>query len=275
MYSCGSLWPLPSADLVAAHEVAIFAEMNHSDASGGRARSLRRLRTRRWLRDKGGESAPLFAWRPDHQLTFPVICDHMKAIVEAEHRAPIAQMPMNRFFAGCAADLHGDIERGQALTLRGQSARNTGCSMTPARESVRRLVGRRGLTLFLVRARCHVELSNDGSRSLRPAGRSSRWSWPVRRPAARIGVESNDCRPSKRRCSATLRCRQDAVAISDKSGFLARFICAAAPAMLAMADTLVANGANDAGALCAGSNARTAAFHRLNHRGVERGDAPD
>ncbi len=56
--------------------------------------------------------------------------------------------------------MHGEIDPGQALTLRG-IGRDFGVSMTPAREAVRRLVAEGALTLSVSGRVATPELSND------------------------------------------------------------------------------------------------------------------
>ena len=56
--------------------------------------------------------------------------------------------------------MHGDLPPGQALTLRG-IGKNYGVSMTPARESVRRLVAEGALTMSTSGRISTPELSND------------------------------------------------------------------------------------------------------------------
>ena len=147
MYSWRLIMAPPSVlDYVAAHEVAHLVEMNHSAAYWAvvsrhlsRLEGAARLAARRRARpctgcafriDRLAPAGASLARHADH----PRPTDPNAAAHERVYRSLRQQV------------MHGEMDPGQALTLRGLG-KTFGVSMTPAREAVRRLVAEGALTL--------------------------------------------------------------------------------------------------------------------------------
>jgi DNA-binding GntR family transcriptional regulator len=80
-------------------------------------------------------------------LDLPVICDHMRVMTLSARPAEATSLAHDRVYRHLRGRImYGDLPPGHALTLRGIGAEYA-VSMTPARESVRRLVAEGALTM--------------------------------------------------------------------------------------------------------------------------------
>lgn len=134
--------------------------------------------------------------------------------------------------------MHGDIAPGQALTLRG-IGREYGVSMTPARESVRRLVAEGALTLSSSGRVSTPELSNERIEEL-AALRSLIEVELASRALPRAHMALIERLQTINAAVGDAAMRQDAVAYIRTNLEFHRtlYLRAQAPAMLAMAETV-------------------------------------
>jgi DNA-binding GntR family transcriptional regulator len=134
--------------------------------------------------------------------------------------------------------MHGDIAPGQALTLRG-IGKEYGVSMTPARESVRRLVAEGALTLSSSGRVSTPELSNERIEEL-AALRSLIEVELASRALPRAHMALIERLQTINAAVGDAALRQDAVAYIRTNLEFHRtlYLRAQAPAMLAMAETV-------------------------------------
>lgn len=134
--------------------------------------------------------------------------------------------------------MHGDIAPGQALTLRG-IGKEFGVSMTPARESVRRLVAEGALTLSSSGRVSTPELSNERIEEL-AALRSLIEVELASRALPRAHMALIERLQTINAAVGDAAMRQDAVAYIRTNLEFHRtlYLRAQAPAMLAMAETV-------------------------------------
>ncbi|MFU8882812.1 MAG: GntR family transcriptional regulator, partial [Rhodobacterales bacterium] len=134
--------------------------------------------------------------------------------------------------------MHGDIAPGQALTLRG-IGKEYGVSMTPARESVRRLVAEGALTLSSSGRVSTPELSNERIEEL-AALRSLIEVELASRALPRAHMALIERLQTINAAVGDAAMRQDAVAYIRTNLEFHRtlYLRAQAPAMLAMAETV-------------------------------------
>ena len=134
--------------------------------------------------------------------------------------------------------MHGDLPPGQALTLRG-IGKDYGVSMTPARESVRRLVAEGALTLSSSGRISTPELSNDRIEEL-AALRALIEVELASRALPRAHFALIDRMQAINGVIAEAVTRGDAVAYirSNLEFHRTLYLRAQAPAMLAMAETV-------------------------------------
>jgi DNA-binding GntR family transcriptional regulator len=134
--------------------------------------------------------------------------------------------------------MHGDIAPGQALTLRG-IGKEYGVSMTPARESVRRLVAEGALTLSSSGRVSTPELSNERIEEL-AALRSLIEVELASRALPRAHMALIERLQTINSAVGDAALRQDAVAYIRTNLEFHRtlYLRAQAPAMLAMAETV-------------------------------------
>ncbi|MFD1194827.1 GntR family transcriptional regulator [Seohaeicola saemankumensis] len=134
--------------------------------------------------------------------------------------------------------MHGDIAPGQALTLRG-IGKEYGVSMTPARESIRRLVAEGALTLSSSGRVSTPELSNERIEEL-AALRSLIEVELASRALPRAHMALIDRLQTINAAVGDAAMRQDAVAYIRTNLEFHRtlYLRAQAPAMLAMAETV-------------------------------------
>ena len=134
--------------------------------------------------------------------------------------------------------MHGDIAPGHALTLRG-IGKEYGVSMTPARESVRRLVAEGALTLSSSGRVSTPELSNERIEEL-AALRSLIEVELASRALPRVHMALIERLQTINAAVGDAAMRQDAVAYIRTNLEFHRtlYLRAQAPAMLAMAETV-------------------------------------
>ncbi|WP_323786409.1 GntR family transcriptional regulator [Thalassovita sp.] len=134
--------------------------------------------------------------------------------------------------------MHGEIAPGQALTLRG-IGKEFGVSMTPARESVRRLVAEGALTLSTSGRVSTPELSNERIEEL-AALRSLIEVELASRALPRAHMALIERLQTINTSVADMITRQDAVGYirSNLEFHRTLYLRAQAPAMLAMAETV-------------------------------------
>lgn len=90
-----------------------------------------------------------------------LFCDHKAGMLINPRPADVTTVAHDRVYRSLRARImHGDIAPGHALTLRG-IGKEFGVSMTPARESVRRLVAEGALSLSSSGRVSTPELSNE------------------------------------------------------------------------------------------------------------------
>lgn len=145
----------------------------------------------------------------------------------------------DRVFRGLRSRImHGDIAPGQALTLRG-IGKEYGVSMTPARESVRRLVAEGALTLSSSGRVSTPELSNERIEEL-AALRSLIEVELASRALPRAHMALIERLQTINAAVGDAAMRQDAVAYIRTNLEFHRtlYLRAQAPAMLAMAETV-------------------------------------
>ena len=134
--------------------------------------------------------------------------------------------------------MHGEIDPGQALTLRG-IGKEFGVSMTPAREAVRRLVAEGALTLSASGRVSTPELSNERIEEL-AALRALIETELASRALPRAHLALIDRLQAINNTIAEAIAKRDAVAYirSNLEFHRTLYLRAQAPAMLAMAETV-------------------------------------
>ena len=171
--------------------------------------------------------------------------------------------------------MHGDIAPGQALTLRG-IGREYGVSMTPARESVRRLVAEGALTLSSSGRVSTPELSNERIEEL-AALRSLIEVELASRALPRAHMALIERLQTINAAVGDAALRQDAVAYIRTNLEFHRtlYLRAQAPAMLAMAETVWLQMGPPMRALYVRLKRRDPPhFHRLIIAALKAGDEP-
>lgn len=171
--------------------------------------------------------------------------------------------------------MHGDIAPGQALTLRG-IGREYGVSMTPARESVRRLVAEGALTLSSSGRVSTPELSNERIEEL-AALRSLIEVELASRALPRAHMALIERLQTINAAVGDAALRQDAVAYIRTNLEFHRtlYLRAQAPAMLAMAETVWLQMGPTMRALYVRLKRRDPPhFHRLIIAALKAGDEP-
>ena len=171
--------------------------------------------------------------------------------------------------------MHGDIAPGQALTLRG-IGREYGVSMTPARESVRRLVAEGALTLSSSGRVSTPELSNERIEEL-AALRSLIEVELASRALPRAHMALIERLQTINAAVGDAATRQDAVAYIRTNLEFHRtlYLRAQAPAMLAMAETVWLQMGPTMRALYVRLKRRDPPhFHRLIIAALKAGDEP-
>jgi len=160
-------------------------------------------------------------------------------MLNATPRPDPAPNAHDRVFRGLRSRImHGDIAPGQALTLRG-IGKEYGVSMTPARESVRRLVAEGALTLSSSGRVSTPELSNERIEEL-AALRSLIEVELASRALPRAHMALIERLQTINAAVGDAAMRQDAVAYIRTNLEFHRtlYLRAQAPAMLAMAETV-------------------------------------
>jgi DNA-binding GntR family transcriptional regulator len=171
--------------------------------------------------------------------------------------------------------MHGDIAPGQALTLRG-IGKEYGVSMTPARESVRRLVAEGALTLSSSGRISTPELSNERIEEL-AALRSLIEVELASRALPRAHMALIERLQTINAAVGDAAMRQDAVAYIRTNLDFHRtlYLRAQAPAMLAMAETVWLQMGPTMRALYVRLKRRDPPhFHRLIIAALKAGDEP-
>ncbi|MDG1128663.1 GntR family transcriptional regulator [Seohaeicola saemankumensis] len=171
--------------------------------------------------------------------------------------------------------MHGDIAPGQALTLRG-IGKEYGVSMTPARESVRRLVAEGALTLSSSGRVSTPELSNERIEEL-AALRSLIEVELASRALPRAHMALIERLQTINAAVGDAAMRQDAVAYIRTNLEFHRtlYLRAQAPAMLAMAETVWLQMGPTMRALYVRLKRRDPPhFHRLIIAALKAGDEP-
>lgn len=171
--------------------------------------------------------------------------------------------------------MHGDIAPGQALTLRG-IGKEYGVSMTPARESVRRLVAEGALTLSSSGRVSTPELSNERLEEL-AALRSLIEVELASRALPRAHMALIERLQTINAAVGDAAMRQDAVAYIRTNLEFHRtlYLRAQAPAMLAMAETVWLQMGPTMRALYVRLKRRDPPhFHRLIIAALKAGDEP-
>jgi DNA-binding GntR family transcriptional regulator len=171
--------------------------------------------------------------------------------------------------------MHGDIAPGQALTLRG-IGKEYGVSMTPARESVRRLVAEGALTLSSSGRISTPELSNERIEEL-AALRSLIEVELASRALPRAHMALIERLQTINAAVGDAAMRQDAVAYIRTNLEFHRtlYLRAQAPAMLAMAETVWLQMGPTMRALYVRLKRRDPPhFHRLIIAALKAGDEP-
>lgn len=171
--------------------------------------------------------------------------------------------------------MHGDIAPGQALTLRG-IGKEYGVSMTPARESVRRLVAEGALTLSSSGRVSTPELSNERIEEL-AALRSLIEVELASRALPRAHMALIERLQTINAAVGDAAMRQDAVAYIRTNLEFHRtlYLRAQAPAMLAMAETVWLQMGPTMRALYVRLKRRDLPhFHRLIIAALKAGDEP-
>lgn len=182
----------------------------------------------------------------------------------------------DRVFRGLRSRImHGDIAPGQALTLRG-IGKEYGVSMTPARESVRRLVAEGALTLSSSGRVSTPELSNERIEEL-AALRSLIEVELASRALPRAHMALIERLQTINTAVGDAATRQDAVAYIRTNLEFHRtlYLRAQAPAMLAMAETVWLQMGPTMRALYVRLKRRDPPhFHRLIIAALKAGDEP-
>ncbi len=166
-------------------------------------------------------------------------CDHKRHMLITSRPESTPSSAHDRVYRGLRSRImHGEIAPGQALTLRG-IGKEFGVSMTPARESVRRLVAEGALTLSTSGRVSTPELSNERIEEL-AALRSLIEVELASRALPRAHMALIERLQTINTSVADMITRQDAVGYirSNLEFHRTLYLRAQAPAMLAMAETV-------------------------------------
>ena len=197
----------------------------------------------------------------------------MQSVIARQDPLPNAH---DRVYRGLRSRImHGDIAPGQALTLRG-IGKEYGVSMTPARESVRRLVAEGALTLSSSGRVSTPELSNERIEEL-AALRSLIEVELASRALPRAHMALIERLQTINAAVGDAALRQDAVAYIRTNLEFHRtlYLRAQAPAMLAMAETVWLQMGPTMRALYVRLKRRDPPhFHRLIIAALKAGDEP-